>query len=156
MRRIDPNLPVFDVTTMSEQVSGNLSTPRLMATLSGFFGVLAMALSAIGLYGVLAYGVTRRTGEIGIRMALGADRGGILRMLLSETSQVVAIGIVIGLGAAWATSRLIKSMLYGLTGHDVGVFAISAMLLILVALLAAALPARRAVNVDPMVALRYE
>ena len=156
VRRIDPNLPLFDLTTMSEQFSNDLSTPRLMATLSGFFGVLALALSAIGLYGVLAYGVTRRTSEIGIRMALGSGRSEILRLLLSETFQLIAIGTAIGLGAAWGSLRLIKSMLYGLTAHDVGVFAMSALLLALVALIAAALPARRAVNVDPMVALRYE
>jgi len=156
IRQIDSNLPLFDVTTMAEQVAGDLSTPRLMATLSSFFGALALALSAIGLYGVLAYGVTRRTGEIGIRMALGADRGSILRLILGETSRLLAIGIVAGLGLAWATSHVIKSMLYELSGHNARVFAVSAAILALVALLAAALPARRAVRVEPMVALRYE
>ena len=156
VRRIDSNLPLFDVTTMKEQVAGDLSTPRLMATLSSFFGLLALALSAIGLYGVLAYGVTRRTAEIGIRMALGADRASILKMIVGETTWVVATGIVAGLGLAWTTSRLIQSLLYGLTGHDVRVLTVSSAILAAVALVAAALPARRAVHVDPMVALRYE
>jgi predicted permease len=156
VRQIDSNLPLFDITTMKEQFSDDLSTSRLMATLSSFFGLLALALSAIGLYGVLAYSVTRRTAEIGIRMALGADRGSILKMILGETTWVVATGIVVGLGLAWTTSRLIKSLLYGLTGHDVRVLAISSAILALVALFAVALPARRAVHVDPMVALRYE
>lgn len=156
IRRIDPNLPLFDITTMVALVQRDLSTPRLMATLSSFFGLLALVLSAIGLYGVLAYGVTKRTSEIGIRMALGADRESILRLILGETSRLLVIGVTIGVGLSWAASRLVKSMLYGLTGHDIGVFALSALLLALVVVLAAALPARTAVNVDPMVALRYE
>jgi predicted permease len=156
VRRIDPNLPLFDVTTMSTQVSNDLSTPRLMATLSSFFGLLALTLSAIGLYGILAYGVTKRTGEIGIRMALGADRSSILKLILGETGQLVMIGVASGLGLAWAASRLLKSMLYGLSVHDARVFALGALVLAAVALAAAMLPARRAVRVEPMVALRYE
>lgn len=156
VRRIDPNLPLFNVTTMASQLDQSLSQPRLMAVLSSFFGILALMLSAIGLYGVLAYGVTKRTGEIGIRMALGADRGSILRLILGETTRLLAIGIAVGLGLAWASSRLVKSMLYGLTAQDGRVFALSAVTLVLVALLAAMLPARRALKVDPMVALRYE
>jgi predicted permease len=156
VRQIDSNLPLFDVTTMKEQVAGDLSTPRLMATLSSFFGLLALALSAIGLYGILAYGVTRRTSEIGIRMALGADRSSILKLIMGETSQIVLIGILAGIVLSWTASRLIKSMLYGLSAHDVRVFAFSAAVLAVIALAAAALPARRAVLVDPMVALRYE
>jgi len=156
VRRIDPNLPLFDINTMATQVQNNISTPRLMATLSSFFGLLALTLSAIGLYGVLAYSVSKRTGEIGIRMALGADRRNILRLILGETSQVVSIGIASGLAITWASSRLVKSMIYGLSAHDARVFVLSACLLLLVALLAALLPARRAVQVDPMVALRCE
>jgi predicted permease len=156
VRRIDPNLPVFDVTTMKEQLAGALSTSRLMATLSSFFGVLALALSAMGLYGLLAYGVTKRTAEIGIRMALGADRRSILKMVLGETTWLVIIGIGAGLGLAWATARFVSSLLYGLSGHDVRVLALSSATLAAVALLAAALPARRAAQVDPMFALRNE
>jgi predicted permease len=156
VHRIDPNLPLFNTTTMSDQVASDLRTPRLMATLSSFFGALALALSAIGLYGVLAYGVTKRTGEIGIRMALGADRNNILRLILGETGQVLLIGIGAGLVLAWAASRLVKSMLYGVTAHDARVYAVAAILLGAVALAAAMLPARRAVRVEPMIALRYE
>jgi len=156
VRRIDPNLPLFDVTTMADQVAGDLRTPRLMATVSSFFGGLALALSAIGLYGVLAYGVAKRTGEIGIRMALGADRGSIFRLVLGETGQVLLIGIVAGLALAWSTTRLLKSLLYGLTAHNARVYLFAAFALVLVALAAAMLPARRAVRVEPMIALRYE
>jgi predicted permease len=156
VHRIDPNLPLFDLTTMTEQVTGDLSTPRLMATLSSFFGALALVLSAIGLYGVLAYGVTKRTSEIGIRMALGADRSSILKLVMGETSQIILIGVLAGIVLSWIASRLIKSMLYGLSAHDIRVFAFSAAVLAVIALLAAALPARRAVRVDPMAALRYE
>ena len=156
VRRIDPNLPLFDINTMATQVQNNISTPRLMATLSSFFGLLALTLSAIGLYGVLAYSVSKRTGEIGIRMALGADRRNILRLILGETSQVVSVGIASGLAITWAASRLVKSMIYGLSAHDARVLVVSACLLLLVALLAALLPARRAVQVDPMVALRCD
>ena len=155
-RRIDPNLPLFDLRSMTSQLDRSLSQPRLMAVFSSFFGFLALTLSAIGLYGVLAYGVNKRKGEIGIRMALGANRSSILKLILEETASLVAIGVAAGLALAWAASRLAKSMLYGLSPHDSRVFAVSALLLVVVALFAALLPARRAVRVDPMVALRYE
>lgn len=156
VRRIDPNLPLFDVATMTSQLDRSLSRPRLMAVFSGFFGLLALTLSAIGLYGVLAYSVTKRTGEIGIRMALGADRGSILSLILGETMRLVSSSIAVGIAVAWGATRLIKSMVYGVTTHDARVFVLSASLLLAVALLAALLPARRAVQVDPMVALRCE
>jgi len=156
VRRIDPNIPLFDVRSMKTQLDRSLSRPRLMAVLSSFFGFLALALSAIGLYGVLAYGVNKRTGEIGIRMALGATRNTILKLVLGETARLLGIGVSAGLALAWACSRLAKSLLYGLSPHDGRVFALAALLLIVVAMLAAFQPARRAVRVDPMVALRYE
>jgi len=156
VRRIDPNLPLFDVATMTSQLDRSLSRPRLMSVFSGFFGLLALTLSAIGLYGVLAYSVTKRTGEIGIRMALGADRGSILSLILGETMRLVSSSIAVGIAVAWGATRLIKSMVYGVTTHDARVFVLSASLLLAVALLAALLPARRAVQVDPMVALRCE
>lgn len=156
VRRIDPNLSLFNVTPMTTQLDNSLSQPRLLALLSSFFGGLALTLSAIGLYGVLAYSVNKRIGEIGIRMALGANRGRILKLILGETAQVLVIGIVAGLALAGAASRLIKSMLYGLSAHDAGIFALSAVVLVAVALLATMLPARRALDVEPMAALRYE
>jgi len=156
IQNIDVGLSVFNVSTMTTRLNNSLSQPRLLALFSSFFGALALGLSAIGLYGVLAYGINRRTGEIGIRMALGADRASIVRMLFGEAAQILVIGIAAGVGLAWACSRLLKSMLYGLTAHDVRVFGVSAILLTIVAVLASMLPTRRAVNVDPMVALRYE
>jgi predicted permease len=156
VRRIDPNLSLFNVTPMTTQLDNSLSQPRLLALLSSFFGGLALTLSAIGLYGVLAYSVNKRIGEIGIRMALGANRGRILKLILGETAQVLVIGIVAGLALAGAASRMIKSMLYGLSAHDAGIFALSAVVLVAVALLATLLPARRALDVEPMAALRYE
>jgi predicted permease len=156
VQKIDANLSLFNVTTMSRQLDNSLSQPRLLALFSSFFGALALTLSAIGLYGVLAYSVNKRIGEIGIRMALGANRGRILQLILGETAQVLVIGIVAGLALAGAASRLIKSMLYGLSAHDARIFALSALVLVAVALLATMLPARRALGVEPMAALRYE
>ncbi len=156
VHRIDPTLSLFNVNTMRAHLDDSLGQPRLMALLSSFFGALALLLSAIGLYGVLAYGVSKRTGEIGIRMALGADRAGITRLILSDTAQVLTFGIVTGLGLAWASARMIKSMLYGLTPHDLRTFALSALVLAIVAVLASVVPTRRAVKLDPMNALRYQ
>jgi predicted permease len=156
VRRIDPNLSLFNVTAMTTQLDNSLSQPRLLALFFSFFGGLALTLSAMGLYGVLAYSVNKRIGEIGIRMALGANRGRILQLILGETAHVLVIGIVAGLGLAAAASRLIKSMLYGLSAHDTRIFALSSVVLVAVALLATLLPARRALDVEPMAALRYE
>lgn len=156
LRGIDPNLPLYDFTTMARQVHGTLSQQRMMAVLSGFFGLLALTLLAVGLYGVLAYGVAQRTGEIGVRMALGADRGNILRMILGETGQLLGIGVSAGLGISFAATRLIKTMLYGVTPDDPHSFVLGSIILVLVGIGAALLPARRAVNIEPMAALRYE
>ena len=156
IRDVDSNLPVYDLTTMNRQVQSTLSQPRLMAILSSFFGFLALGLSAVGLHGVLSYNVVQRTSEIGIRMALGAQRGGILHLVLGETVRVVAIGIALGIAIALSAARLIQSLLFGVTPTDSSALAGAVTLLTAVALLAAFLPAWRASRVDPMTALRHE
>jgi predicted permease len=156
VREVDSNLPLFDVKTQRKQAEESLAQERLFATLSGFFGVLALLLACVGLYGVMSYGIARRTNEIGIRMALGATTLGITRMVMRETMSVVVIGVVIGLGAAVASTRLIKSMLFGLAPTDPLTISVAAVLLIVVGALAGYIPARRAARVDPMIALRYE
>lgn len=156
VREVDSNLPLFGVTTQSEQADESLTQERLFATLSSFFGVLALLLACIGLYGVMSYGVARRTNEIGIRMALGASAPRVTLMVMRETMLVVVTGVVIGLAAAVATTRLIAAMLFGLAPTDPLTISFAVLVMICVAALAGYLPARRAAKVDPMVALRYE
>ncbi|MFY9609121.1 MAG: ABC transporter permease [Blastocatellia bacterium] len=156
VREVDSNLPLFNVTTQSQQADESLRQERLFAALSSFFGVLALLLACIGLYGVMSYGVARRTNEIGIRLALGASAPRVTRMVMRETMGVVLIGVAIGLGAAVATTRLIAAMLFGLAPTDPVTISFAILLMIGVAALAGYLPARRASKVDPMVALRYE
>ncbi len=156
VRSVDPNVPVYNLTSMERQRDRKMSQERLLAVLTGFFSFLALGLSAIGLYGVLAYNVAQRTSEIGIRMALGADRGTILRMIGAETGYVVGAGVLGGIVITVAAARLIRSLLFGVTPTDMPSVALAVLVLAVVALCAALLPACRAVRVDPMVALRYE
>ncbi|HTF37983.1 MAG TPA: ABC transporter permease [Blastocatellia bacterium] len=156
VREVDSNLPIFAVKTQSQQADESLVQERLFATLSSFFGVLALLLACIGLYGVMSYGVARRTNEIGIRMALGATAPLVTRMVMRETMLVVGIGVAIGLGAAVATTRLVAAMLFGLAPTDPVTISFAVLLMIGVAALAGYIPARRAARVDPMIALRYE
>ena len=153
---VDKNVPLFDVRTQSQQADQSLAQERLFATLSTFFGLLALVLACIGLYGVMAFAVARRTNEIGIRMALGATAPRVGRMVMRETMLLVLVGIAIGLGVAVAVTRLIEGMLFGLAANDPVTISFAALLMILVAALAGYLPARRAAKVDPMIALRYE
>jgi predicted permease len=153
---IDRNLPLFDVRTQSELIERDFAQERLFGTLSSFFGLLALALVCIGLYGMMSYTVARRTHELGIRMALGAPGGAVLRMVLGESLRLVLTGLVIGLAAALGTTRWIASLLFGLTPTDPLTLALATLLLLAVAALAGWLPARRAARVDPMVALRHE
>jgi predicted permease len=143
-------------TTLEDQVSQSLMRPRLLATVSGFFGALALILAVIGLYGVISYGVARRRGEIGVRLALGASRQGVLRMVATEVGVLVMLGVLLGVPLTIAAARLVAAFLYGVTPTDAGTMTASALILAGVAMLAAAVPAWRAASVDPMVALRKE
>jgi predicted permease len=153
---IDKDLPVLDVRTQQEQIEDILSQERLFASLSGAFGLLALMLACIGIYGIMAYSVARRTNEIGIRMALGAQTGQVLRMVLGEASWLAALGIAIGLGTALWLARFLNSLLYGLKPNDLITLITSALLLMAVALAAGFAPAWRASQVQPMEALRHE
>ena len=153
---VDSDLPLLDVRTQDEQIAASLQKERIFANLTGGFGVLALVLASIGIYGLMAYSVSRRTNEIGIRMALGAQPRRVLQMVLGEASWMVAIGVVAGIAGALALGRVIAAMLYGLKPWDPATFALAGALLILVALGASWIPARRAAGVNPMKALRHE
>ena len=154
--RIDPGVPVTESRTLQDQVDANILEDRLIAALSGFFGLLALLLAGVGLHGVLSYTVTRRTREIGIRVALGARRVEVLRLVLCDAALLVGIGALIGVPAALAASKVIRSLLYGVGALDPIAIAGGTLLLLAVAALAGIVPALRATKVDPMVALRYE
>jgi predicted permease len=153
---VDRNLPLLDVRSQDEQIEASLQPERIFANLTGAFGALALVLACIGIYGIMAYAVSQRTNEIGIRMALGAQPKRVLRMVLGEASWIAGIGVVAGFCGALALGQVIKSLLYGLTPNDPATLLISATLLIAVALGASWIPARRAARVDPMRALRHE
>jgi putative ABC transport system permease protein len=146
----------LDIRSLEEQVNNSLTRPRLLATLSGFFGALALLLAMIGLYGTVAYGVVRRRSEIGIRIALGAARTRVLRMILGEVSRVLVAGVIAGTLLAIAVTRLLETFLFGLTATDPPTLGLSALALAAVALLAGAIPALRAARLDPMVVLRED
>jgi predicted permease len=156
VQALDASLPVYNIKTLEEQKSSSLYTSRMVAMLLTAFGLLALFLAAVGLYGVMASAVNRRTREIGIRLALGAQGHDVLRQTLVEGMTMVTIGLALGLGGAVAATRLVKSFLYGMTATDPVSFAGAALLLAGVAFLANYLPARRASRTDPMVALRWD
>jgi predicted permease len=153
---VAPGLPVLSITTMSEQLDRSLARERAVARLTGFFGLLALLLAAIGLYGVMSFSVARRAGEIGLRMALGAERGEVLVLVMRETLAPVAIGVAAGFAVSWGLGRLAANQLFGLSAHDPATLAGATAALVLVALLAGYLPSRRAAAVEPMQALRDE
>jgi predicted permease len=159
LHEVEPNLPMDNIKTQIEQADETLSLERLFAKLMSLFGVLAQQLASIGLYGVMAYSVSRRTHEFGIRMALGANRRAMLKMILEQGMALTLIGVGLGLAGAYVLTRYLESltsMLFGIEPRDPLTFAVTALLLIAVSLVACFIPARRATKVDPMVALRYE
>ena len=156
VKAADKDLPVLELRTQTEQINATLAQERVFATLTSGFGVLALVLASIGIYGVMAYTVARRTNEIGIRMALGARAREVLTMVLGETSVLACVGIVVGVGFAVAATKVIASMLFGVEATDPLTFVSGVGLLFLVALLAAVIPAWRAARVDPVNALRHE
>jgi predicted permease len=156
MRGIDPNLPLMNVATQTEAVEKRLQQERVFAQAYAAFGALAMLLASIGLFGLMSYGVARRTNEIGIRMALGARRFDVLRLVMGESMALVVAGVVLGLVAAIAASRLVTTLLFGLAPTDLLTMITATLALVAVSAVAGYLPARRAAKVDPLVALHYE
>ena len=156
MQRIDANLPIFGTRTLDSQIARSLRSERMIATMSSAFGVLATLLAVVGLYGVMAYTVARRTREIGIRMALGARSGDIGWLVTREVLLIVVAGIIVGLPAAWWLSRFVATQLYGVKPMDPLALGAAIIGLTCVAVLAGLVPSRRAAKVNPTVALRYE
>jgi putative ABC transport system permease protein len=156
VRAIDPNEPVYQVVRMDERLSNSVAERRFQTILLGFFSGIALVIAAIGIYGVVSYAVSRRTHEIGVRMALGAQAGDVLRMVLWRGMSLTLIGVTLGLAAAFALTRVLKNLLFEVETTDPTTFALIALLLICVALIASYIPARRATKVDPLQALRHE
>jgi len=156
VQRQDPDLPLIDVRTQEQQIAATTQQERIFVAMTSSFGMLALAIAAVGIYGIMAYSVASRTNEIGIRLALGALPRQVLGMVLREAVWLSLAGIVVGLGASYALARLVKAMLYGLQPGDPISMSLGALLLIAVGVAASWLPARRAARVQPMEALRHE
>src|SRR5690606_5415766 len=153
MQRFDPDLPLAELTTLSHVVSASAAQPRMLTTLLGLFGAFALLLAALGMYGVIAYGVAQRTQEIGIRMALGAHQGRVMRMVVGQAVGLALAGVAIGLVAALVLTRVLQSVLFEVGTRDPVTFSVVPFVLLLVAAVAALLPAWRATRIDPAQAL---
>ncbi len=156
IRALDPEMPIFGITTLGDQVDASLFPTRIGAGMLGVFGALGLTLAAIGLYGVMNYSVARRTREIGIRMALGANSTGVMRLVVQHALLLVAVGLIVGIGLAALMGRQMASMLYGISGTDLFAFGGTSLMLLLVASVASLVPALRATRVDPVRALKFE
>jgi len=155
MAGVSPRI-TLDFTTLEQQLSESLILMRSVASLSGFFGLLAILLATIGLYGIMAYSVARRRNEIGVRIALGAEQSRVVRMVLGEVGRMVIAGALLGVALSLGLTRLVASFLYGVSPTDPVMLGVAVLVLAGVGLLAAALPARRAARLDPVAALREE
>jgi ABC-type antimicrobial peptide transport system permease subunit len=156
VQEVDPVLRIGEITTLEKRVDQELAREFLIADIAAFFSVLTLLLVCIGIYGTLAYAVARRTSEIGIRMALGAQRGDVLRLVLRDVLWMLGLGLVVGVGAALAFGQLLSSMLFGLKPSDMTTIAIAVLVLCFTTLAAGYFPSRRASRVDPVTALRFE
>lgn len=156
VQKLDSHLPLYDIKTLATQIDESIIQERLVTWLCTAFGLLATLLTALGLYGVLAFSVAQRTKEIGIRVALGAQARDVMKLILGQGMLLVAAGVVLGLGASLTVTRLIAGLLFGVTPTNATTFIAVSAGLVLLALIACYIPARRATKVDPLVALRYE
>jgi ABC-type antimicrobial peptide transport system permease subunit len=154
--KIDPQLPLYNITTMSAAVNETVGVRRFAMAVLGLFAAVALLLALSGIYGVIAHAVAQRTHEIGIRMALGAAREDVLRMILGEGGRLALAGVAVGIGASFLLTQWLRTLLYGVGATDPITFLAVALLLLLTAMFACWIPARRASRVDPMIALRSE
>jgi ABC-type antimicrobial peptide transport system permease subunit len=156
VKKVDRDLPIVNIHTQQDQIDSNMQVERVFASLTAGFGLLALALACVGIYGIMAYSVANRRNEIGIRLALGAQPGQVRGMILRESTWLAVAGIVAGVGVALLLTRLVKSMLFGIESYDPPTLAGGVLILLAVALAASWIPARRAAGVQPMEALRHE
>jgi predicted permease len=156
VRNLDPAMPVYELKTLGTQLEETLLTERLIALLSAGFGLLATLLATIGLYGVMAFVVARRTREVGVRMALGAQRGAVIWLVMKEVVLLIVTGLAVGVPAAVGAGRFVAAQLYGIQANDPWIASVSIVVLTMAAALAGLIPARRASRIDPILALRYE
>jgi ABC-type antimicrobial peptide transport system permease subunit len=156
VKKLDAAMPIYSLKTLGRQLDETLLTQRLIALLSAGFGLLATALASIGLYGVMAFVVARRTKELGLRMALGAGRGSVLWLVMKDVLLLLGIGLAVGIPTAIGMGRFVASQLYGIKANDPSIAAASMIAMIIVATLAGLIPAQRASRIDPILALRYE